>query len=115
MREEIERLINNNIYEWVKKNFGESEADDPSWSIEALAHDLAKGQLAFDIYKTVEREFLRDDCDMVAEGMEVKLTDKEREVVVDDYMNSDAYVDAHTEDWEWFIGKELKHRETQGD
>lgn len=28
------------IYDWVKTNFGESEADDPSWSIEALAKHL---------------------------------------------------------------------------
>lgn len=32
------------IYEWVKQNFGESEADDPSWNIEALAEELAKHQ-----------------------------------------------------------------------
>lgn len=25
------------IYQWVKRNFGESEADDPSWNIKALA------------------------------------------------------------------------------
>lgn len=28
------------IYNWVKNNFGESEADDPSWNIEALADHL---------------------------------------------------------------------------
>ena len=54
---------------------------------------------------------MRDDCDMVAEGMDVKLTDKEREIVVDEFMNSEAYVDAHAEDWQWFIKQELKHRE----
>lgn len=30
------------IYEWVAENFGQSEADDPSWSIEALADHLSK-------------------------------------------------------------------------
>ena len=30
------------IYEWVKDNFGQSEADDPSWNIEALADHLSK-------------------------------------------------------------------------
>ena len=111
MKEEIKQLFYKNIYEWVKQNFGESEAEDPSWSIEALAQDLADSPLAFDIYKTVEREYLRDDCDMVAEGMEVELTDKEREVVVDEFMDSEAYVDAHAEDWQWFINREIKHRE----
>ena len=70
MKEEIEKLIYDAIYKWVAKNFGESEAEDPSWSIEALAHDLTNAPLIFDIYKTIEREYLRDDCDMVAEGMD---------------------------------------------
>lgn len=30
------------IYNWVTANFGQSEADDPSWSIEALAEHLSK-------------------------------------------------------------------------
>lgn len=29
------------IYDWVAKNFGESEAEDPSWSIDALSAHLA--------------------------------------------------------------------------
>ena len=37
----METKIKNIIYEWVKTNCGESEADDPSWSIEALAKELA--------------------------------------------------------------------------
>ena len=28
------------IYNWVKENFGESEADDPSWNIELLAREI---------------------------------------------------------------------------
>ena len=28
------------IYNWVKENFGESEADDPSWNIELLAGEI---------------------------------------------------------------------------
>lgn len=28
------------IYEWVRENFGQSEADDPSWNIEELANYL---------------------------------------------------------------------------
>lgn len=33
------------IYEWVADNFGESEADNPSWSIEALADHLSKSDI----------------------------------------------------------------------
>lgn len=29
------------IYEWVKRNYGESEAQDPSWSIAELANEIA--------------------------------------------------------------------------
>ena len=29
----VEEEFKKFLYEWVKKNFGESEADDPSWSI----------------------------------------------------------------------------------
>lgn len=28
------------IYNWVKENFGESEADDPSWNIQLLAKEI---------------------------------------------------------------------------
>jgi hypothetical protein len=30
------------IYEWVKRNFGESEANDPSWSTRSLAEEINK-------------------------------------------------------------------------
>ena len=30
------------IYKFVKRNFGESEANDPSWNINALANEIAK-------------------------------------------------------------------------
>lgn len=114
LSETLFKYLNKTIYDWVARNFGTQEAEDPSWNIEALASDLAyrieKDNIKFDIYRAVERGFLKDDCDMVAENMGVRLTDKERGVIVDDYMNSDAYADAHAEDWEWFIGKEIKHR-----
>lgn len=32
--------MNKIIYEWVKENYGESEADNPSWDIEALAKHI---------------------------------------------------------------------------
>ena len=36
-----EKELAKSIKEWVKYNFGESEADDPSWDINALAHHLS--------------------------------------------------------------------------
>lgn len=115
LEEKVYHYLDKTIYEWVKQCFGGSEANDPSWNIEALAHDLAhrmcNDNIRFDIFREIERGYLKDDCDMVAEGMEVELTDKEREAVVDEFMDSDAYIDAHAEDWQWFIKQELKHRE----
>ena len=37
----LNKWFNTTITEWVAKNFGESEAEDPSWSIEALSAHLA--------------------------------------------------------------------------
>lgn len=34
-------FFNKEIYDWVAKNFGESEAEDPSWSIKDLSAHLA--------------------------------------------------------------------------
>ena len=112
------------IYSWVKDNFGESEANDPSWNIEALAKHLSEQDINPDelnamtktaCYRAVERAYLRDDCDMVAENMGVKLTDKELDAVVNEYMDSDAYADVHTEDWQWFIRQEIRRREEEND
>lgn len=33
------------IYTWVSENFGENEANDPSWSIEALAKCLQESNI----------------------------------------------------------------------
>ncbi len=110
MQEEIEQKLYKAIYNWVKENFGESEADDPSWDIKALAHDLSKTNLDYEIYKIIERQFLREDCKMVAEDMKKSLTDKEVDAVVDEFMDSEAYVDAHAEDWQWFIKQEIARR-----
>lgn len=103
MEERVAKLLEKNIYEWVKKNFGQSEADDPSWNIEALAKDLAHGTLKYDIYRAVERDYLRMDCDYIAEQNGISLTEEERELAVDEFMDCDAYVDAHAEDWIYWI------------
>lgn len=103
MEERVTKLLEKNIYEWVKKNFGQSEADDPSWNIEALAKDLAHGTLKYDIYRAVERDYLRMDCDYIAEQNGISLTEEERELAVDEFMDCDAYVDAHAEDWIYWI------------
>lgn len=110
MEKYVAELLRKNIYEWVKKNFGQSEADDPSWSIEALAQDLAHGTLKYDIYRAVERDYLREDCRSVAEEYGVDLTDEQVGAVVNEYIDCEAYVDMHTEDWVYWI-KQIKKGE----
>lgn len=107
MEEQVAELLQKNIYEWVKKHFGQSEADDPSWCIEALAQDLAHGTLKYDIYRAVERDYLRWDCRDVAEEYNIDLTDEQVEAVVNEYIDCEAYVDRHTEDWVYWI-KQIK-------
>lgn len=71
------------IYEWVKQNFGESEADDPSWSIEALADCLSDSNINPDelnaytknaVYDKMREHFLEEDIEQAAESKGLKLT-----------------------------------------
>ena len=93
----MEEQIYKWIYNWVAENFGQSEVDDPSWDIHALAEELDKHR--YDIYRGVEREFLEDDCDMIAKRHGYKLTKKERDRCVDAYMDSEQYCDVNEGVW----------------
>lgn len=71
------------IYNWVKDNFGESEAADPSWNIEALSEELAKH--AWQIHSLQQEEYDLEDIDAVAEDNNIELTKEERELVLHRY------------------------------
>ena len=92
------------LYEWVKKNFGQSEADDPSWSIEALAHDLREEYIK--IKEREETEWVKEDVEYVAKNHDIKLTDKQAYAVAQEYMLSEAYCELHAEDILYFIQRE---------
>lgn len=98
----IEEELKKFIYEWVKKNFGESEADDPSWSIEALAKDLSD-----EFYKLKEKqeiEYIKEDIAYVAENMlDIKLTDKQLGLIADEYRYSEAYCAMDEDAIKYFI------------
>lgn len=98
--------IEQKIKTWVAENYGETEAEDPSWDIEGLAK--AVYELRHDIYYDEERQFQEADCEMMAENMGVELTDEQKNAIVDEFMESEAYVDAHAQDWEYFIKRELE-------
>ena len=40
-------VIEKRIYSWVERNFGESEAIDPSWNIKNLAEDIENIVIGF--------------------------------------------------------------------
>lgn len=100
------QFYNDIIYKWVKENFGESEADNPSWSIEALAEELDKH--AYELFHKIEKENVEEDVVWVAkEYLDTELTDEELEIVTENYMNSDGYgsLSDKVEDIKWFINK----------
>lgn len=106
MKEQFEKLI----YNWVKQNFGESEADDPSWSIEALADELAKHQHEF--YWQQELEYLKEDVEnYVNSSTDYKLTEQQMYNVADKIRNSEWYCSINPEDMEYYIKEELKKGE----
>lgn len=97
----IEEELNKFIYEWVKKNFGESEADDPSWSIEALAHDLAEEY--YKIKESEELDYIKEDIKYVADNHEIELTAKQLDTIAQEYRYSEAYCAMDTDSILYFI------------
>lgn len=105
MKEELKTII----YNWVAKNFGESEAEDPSWSIDALAEELAKHQ--HELYWEQELKYLKEDVDYYAKNNNLKLTDQQKYNVADKIRNSEWYCSINPEDMEYYINEELKKGE----
>lgn len=108
LQEEIKKKIGETIYEWVKQNFGESEADDPSWNIEALAEELSKSSLIHDIYRAIELDYLKEDVEYYAEQHNYKLTEQQKYAVADKIMNSEWYCSIDPEDLYYYVNEELK-------
>ena len=100
----VEEEFKKFLYEWVKKNFGESEADDPSWDIEALAHDLREEYIK--IKEREELEWAKEDVEYVANNLDIELTDKQAYAVAQEYMLSEGYGELHSEDILYFIKRE---------
>ena len=105
------------IYEWVAENYGQSEADDPSWSIEALADHLSKTDIKPDelnaytksnVYGTLDQHYVEEDVERYASDYGYKLTGKQIGAVASEIRNSDWYCSINAEDMEWYINQELK-------
>lgn len=97
----VEKGLRKFLYNWVSDNFGVSEAENPSWSIEALAKDLA--QEYWKISDRVELENIADDVKYVAENNGIELTDKQVKAVASKYRFSDAYCAMNAEDILYYI------------
>ena len=85
----IKEEYQKDIYNWVAKNFGKSEADDPSWSIEALAEEMQKTFLR--IHEEIIRTGIADAIQGIADDNGIELTDEELDLAVDEYRYSEAY------------------------
>lgn len=102
LRHEIDKII----YNWVKKNFGESEANDPSWSIVELAKELEKH--FHELYWQQELEYLKEDVENYIDGLnEYNLTEQQMYNVADKIRNSEWYCSINPEDMEFYIKQEL--------
>lgn len=103
---ELKHKINKLIYEWVKDNFGESEAKDPSWSIVDLASHLADH--FHEMYWEQELNYLKEDVENYAEDYGFELTEKQKWAIADKIRNSDWYCSIDCEDMEYYINQELR-------
>lgn len=97
----IEKELHKFLYKWVGKNFGTQEAEDPSWSIEALAHDLAIEFMELDEQSKIIN--ITDDILDVAEDNNIRLTKREAEAMARKYRFSDGYCRRDDEDIKDFI------------
>lgn len=77
------------IYKWVKDNFGQSEADDPSWSIDALAEELSNH--AYRLYHGIDFENEKENVKFVAGEEGVELTNEQLNEATRNYMESDEF------------------------
>lgn len=109
---ELKHKIDKLIYEWVKDNFGESEAKDPSWSIVDLASHLADH--FHEMYWEQELNYLKEDVENYAEEHGYNfLTEKQKWAIADKIRNSDWYCSINAEDMEYYINQELAKGEKQ--
>lgn len=108
------------IYEWVKDNFGQSEADNPSWNIEALAKHLQESNIRPDelsiytkscVYSELEQSYLEEDVENYAKDHDYKLTDQQIEAVAEKIRFSEWYCSINPEDLDYYINEELKKGE----
>ena len=100
---DLKKEYQETIYKWVKENFGESEAEDPSWNIEALAGVIAKKHMQ--LHEEMVRTDIAEAIRGVANDNDIELTDEELDFAVDEYRYSEAYCEDDPDAILYFINK----------
>lgn len=86
------------IYNWVKDNFGQSEADEPSWNIEALAKHLSESDInpeelnAYtknNVYGELREHYLDEDIAQIATDKSIELTPEDMMYIKHQYYKMD--------------------------
>ena len=78
----MEDRVKEIIVNWFKNEFKNEEAL-PDIVISGLAYEISKHST--ELHRIVQREYDKEDLEYVLEGMEVELTDSEKEQILDSY------------------------------
>ena len=105
----MEKKLVKIIKDWVGKNFGIQEIEDPSWNIEALAHEIAKHQ--HELYWEQELAYLEEDVERYASDEGYDLTPQEIFMVADRIRNSEWYCSLEPECVQYEIKRAISLRE----
>lgn len=105
MKDKIYKII----YNWVADNFGQSEADDPSWNIDALAGELDRH--FHDLWWEEEMKYLEEDVKTYAHDHDIKLTKQQIHNVAENIRLSEWYCSIDPEKIECYIKEEKGHDE----
>lgn len=101
---DIEKEFKKFLRKWVEKMYGQNEANNPSWNIKALAHDLREEYIK--IKEREDLEWVKEDVEKIAEENDIALTEKQAYAVAQEYMFSEAYCEMQSEDIKYFIQRE---------
>ena len=112
------------IIEWVGKNYGSQEAEDPSWDVKSLADYLKNTDIKPDelntytksnVYCALDQGYVEEDVERYAKDYGYKLTERQIGNVADEIRNSDWYCSINGEDMEWYIKRELEIAKEKGE
>ena len=80
----MEDRVKEIIVDWLRKEFKNEEAL-PDIVVSGLADEIDRH--GPELHRIIQREYDKEDLDYILEGMEVELTDSEKEQILDAYEN----------------------------